>query len=180
MLAMDVVDTLRHRRLLVERELLSDKRDEKLLDRLREIYRSQGMEVTDEVLQAGVEALREERFSYRPPRKSLAVRLARLYVQRGKWGLRAAIALAVVMLVWLGYAFFVSGPAEQRLQAAGGRAQQRDRRHHRAHPDAGAGGEPDRGCAGRVCRRCAGGVPEGCGHQADRRQNRGFAGRYAD
>lgn len=116
MLAMDVVDTLRHRRLLVERELLSDKRDEKLLDRLREIYRSQGMEVTDQVLQAGVEALREERFTYRPPRKSLAVRLARLYVQRGKWGLRAGIVLALVLVVWLGYGLFVSGPAGQRLQ----------------------------------------------------------------
>jgi len=116
MLAMDVVDTLRHRRLLVERELQSDQRDEKLLDRLREIYRSQGMEVTDEVLQAGVEALREERFTYRPPRNSLQVRLARLYVQRGKWGLRTAVALAAVILVWIGYAYFVSGPAGQRLQ----------------------------------------------------------------
>ncbi|HXK56547.1 MAG TPA: DUF6384 family protein, partial [Gammaproteobacteria bacterium] len=46
MLAMDVVDTLRHRRLLVERELQSDQRDEKLIDRLRDIYRSQGIEVT--------------------------------------------------------------------------------------------------------------------------------------
>lgn len=105
MLAMDVVDTLRHRRLLVERELLSDQRDEKLIDRLREIYRSQGMEVTDEVLRAGVEALREERFSYRPPRKSLAVRLAHIYVQRGKWGLRGGIVLVGVLLIWLGYVF---------------------------------------------------------------------------
>ena len=116
MLAMDVVDTLRHRRLLIERELLSDKRDEKLLHRLREIYRSQGMEVSDEVLQAGVAALREERFTYQPPPKTLAVRLARLYIQRGKWGLRAGIALAAVILLWLGYTFFVSGPAEQQLQ----------------------------------------------------------------
>ncbi len=117
MLAMDVVDTLRHRRLLVERELRSDKRDGKLLDRLREIYRSQGMEVSDEVLQAGVAALREERFTYQSPAKNLAVRLAHLYVQRGKWGLRVGIALAAVLLVWLGYFFFVSGPTEQRLHA---------------------------------------------------------------
>ncbi|MCB1831503.1 MAG: hypothetical protein KDI18_11265 [Gammaproteobacteria bacterium] len=116
MLAMDVVDTLRHRRLLVERELLSDQRDEQLLQRLREIYRSQGMEVGDDVLLAGVEALRQERFTYRPPRKSLAVRLAYLYVQRGKWGLRATVALAVVLLVWLGYTLLVSGPAAQRLE----------------------------------------------------------------
>lgn len=117
MLAMDVVDTLRHRRLLVERELQSDQRDEKLIDRLRDIYRSQGIEVTDEVLQAGVEALREERFSYRPPHKSMAVRLARVYVQRGRWGMRAAVVLGLLLLLWLGYVYFVSGPAEQRLQA---------------------------------------------------------------
>lgn len=117
MLAMDVVDTLRHRRLLVERELQSDQRDEKLIDRLRDIYRSQGIEVTDEVLQAGIEALREERFSYRPPHKSMAVRLARVYVQRGRWGLRVGVVLGLLLLLWLGYVHFVSGPAEQRLRA---------------------------------------------------------------
>ena len=102
MLAMDVVDTLRHRRLLVKRELNSAERDQQLLGRLREIYRSQGIDVSDEVLRAGVEALREERFTYRPPHSTLAVRLARIYVQRGKWGLRSVIALLVVLLVrWL-------------------------------------------------------------------------------
>ena len=116
MLAMDVVDTLRHRRLLVKRELNSAERDQQLLGRLREIYRSQGIDVSDEVLRAGVEALREERFTYRPPHSTLAVRLARIYVQRGKWGLRSVIALLVVLLVWVGYAFFVTGPAAKRLQ----------------------------------------------------------------
>ena len=38
MLAMDVVDTLRHRALLVERELHAEDRDQKLLERLRELY----------------------------------------------------------------------------------------------------------------------------------------------
>ena len=61
------------------------------------------MEVTDEVLEAGVKALREERFTYRPPRDSLMVRLARLYVQRGKWGLRAVVALTLLTILWLGY-----------------------------------------------------------------------------
>nr|MDJ0956301.1 DUF6384 family protein [Arenicellales bacterium] len=51
MLAMDVVDTLRHQQLLVERELNTEDRDKKMMDRLREIYASQGIEVPDHVLE---------------------------------------------------------------------------------------------------------------------------------
>ena len=50
MLAMDVVDTLRHRRALVERELKSADRDRALKKRLKEIYAEQGIDVPDEVL----------------------------------------------------------------------------------------------------------------------------------
>jgi hypothetical protein len=42
MLAMDVVDTLRHRERLVERELNEEVREEQLIDRLRTLYKSQG------------------------------------------------------------------------------------------------------------------------------------------
>jgi hypothetical protein len=38
MLAMDVVDTLRHRQDLVVRELDADTREKNLVDKLREIY----------------------------------------------------------------------------------------------------------------------------------------------
>ena len=81
MLAMDVVDTLRHREHIVVRELHNEERDEKLLKRLREIYASQGMEVPDHVLTEGVAALREESFSYQPPPESLSVTLARIYIE---------------------------------------------------------------------------------------------------
>jgi hypothetical protein len=47
MLAMDVVDTLRHDQRLVERELLADASDEALIKRLRELYKGQGIEVPD-------------------------------------------------------------------------------------------------------------------------------------
>ena len=52
MLAMDVVDTLRHKELVLARELEGEDRDAKLLEQLREIYTSQGIEVTDEILAA--------------------------------------------------------------------------------------------------------------------------------
>ena len=116
MLAMDVVDTLRHREQLVERELHAEDRDEKLLQRLREIYASQGMEVPDRVLREGVDALREERFVYKPPEEGLSVKLARGYIERGKWFKRVSAAVAALLVSWGSYTFLVSAPAERELQ----------------------------------------------------------------
>ena len=111
MLAMDVVDTLRHKELVLARELTAEDRDAKLLDQLREIYTSQGIEVTDEILQRGVDALREERFAYTPPPPSFSRTLARAYVTRGRWGKPAGLAVVVLAAAGLWYQFFVHGPA---------------------------------------------------------------------
>lgn len=112
MLAMDVVDTLRHRQDLVERELAGDARETQLLDKLREIYHQQGIEVTDEVLRAGVKALDESRFVYTPPKPSLGVSLAKLYVGRKKWG-PAALAIALILVIGLGGYFLAYKPYQQ-------------------------------------------------------------------
>ncbi|MBN9314868.1 MAG: hypothetical protein J0I99_03950 [Devosia sp.] len=119
MLAMDVVDTLRHRQDLVERELAGEAREKQLIDKLREIYHQQGIEVTDDVLMAGVKALDESRFVYTPPKPSLGVSLARLYVSRRKWG-PAAIALALVLVIGLG-GYFLAYKPFQAAQAEGAR-----------------------------------------------------------
>lgn len=108
MLAMDVVDTLRHDQRLIEKELAETSREEDLIERLREIYRNQGIDVSDETLKAGVKALREERFVYKPPRESLSIRLARLYVARDRWGkwalgVLAAIGIGSGTLAYNGY-----------------------------------------------------------------------------
>ena len=71
MLAMDVVDTLRHRERLVERELNEEAREEQLIERLRALYKGQGIEVPDSVIARGVEALKESRFVYTPPKLGL-------------------------------------------------------------------------------------------------------------
>jgi Family of unknown function (DUF6384) len=92
MLAMDVVDTLRQDQRLVERELLAPSSDEALIKRLREVYKSQGIEVSDQVLEEGVKALNEKRFSYEPPGPSLARSLAVVWIQRARIG---KIALGV-------------------------------------------------------------------------------------
>ncbi len=71
MLAMDVVDTLRHKELMLAREVEADDREQRLLARLREIYTGQGIEVSDDVLKQGVAALQEERFSLQGPQPKL-------------------------------------------------------------------------------------------------------------
>ena len=90
MLAMDVVDTLRHDQRLVERELSAASSDDAMIERLREVYKGQGIEVSDRVLEEGVKALKEKRFSYEPPRPSLARSLALLWIGRARQAKRAA------------------------------------------------------------------------------------------
>jgi hypothetical protein len=116
MLAMDVVDTLRHRAQLVERELGAERRDEQLIEKLRSIYAGQGIEVPDHVLHEGVRALKENRFTYAPPKPGLALTLAHVYVDRGRWARWAVAAVAAVAAVWLGYAWFISGPRNRLLR----------------------------------------------------------------
>ncbi len=113
MLAMDVVDTLRHHDELVARELEGDAREADLVEKLRKIYRDQGLEVSDAVLKEGVKALAESRFSYAPPKPSLATGLARFYVSRRRWG-PAALGLALLAVIGFGGYFL----AWQPLQAA--------------------------------------------------------------
>ena len=106
MLAMDVVDTLRHRELMLEREVEAGDRDQRLLVRLREIYTAQGITVTDDVLAQGVSALREDRFVYQAPVASLGRSLATLYVSRkrwGKWVLSAVVIIAAAAGLQTGY-----------------------------------------------------------------------------
>ena len=110
MLAMDVVDTLRNRSRLIEWELTSDAREEELKERLRKIYTAQGIEVSDKVLEEGVRALRDDRFSYQPPRESLQVKLARLYVSRARWGKMVLGGITALVAVVACYYFLVVVP----------------------------------------------------------------------
>lgn len=100
MLAMDVVDTLRHEEALVEKVLSQDMRDEALKKRLRQLYESQGLTVTDRILDEGIRALKESRFAYTPPQPSFATFLARLWIRRRVVGPALAILVgAIVVLV---------------------------------------------------------------------------------
>jgi len=119
MLAMDVVDTLRYDQRLVERELSADASEEALIKRLREVYRSQGIEVSDRILEEGVKALAEKRFSYEPPGPSFERNLALLWIDRARIGKILLAVFFALFCVWLAYDLLVAGPRrEAQRQAA--------------------------------------------------------------
>ena len=115
MLAMDVVDTLRHNQDLVARELAGEARETQLIDKLRKLYHQQGIEVSDAILKEGVAALSESRFVYSPPKPGLSLTLARMYVARKRW-LPATFALFLMLLIGLGGYFLVWKPYREAQQ----------------------------------------------------------------
>ena len=117
MMAMDVVDTLRHREEWVTRELDESGREAALIERLRQIYQGQGIAVPDRVLQEGVRALEESRFVYTPPRPGLATALARIWVARDRIG-KGLVAVALVLaLAVAAYYAVVLRPRQENLRA---------------------------------------------------------------
>jgi hypothetical protein len=119
MLAMDVVDTLRHSDEWVARELDEASREAALTERLREIYRGQGIAVPDRVLVEGVRALKESRFFYTPPKPGLAATLARIWVQRDLIGKGLLALLAILVVAWgIRYAVVVR-PLQEQARALG-------------------------------------------------------------
>jgi hypothetical protein len=135
MLAMDVVDTIRHADRLVERELAGTDRQARLRQRLREIYASQGIEVADHVLDAGIAALEEKRFAYTPKGEGWRRSLATAWATRGRWGKFALIGLGVVVLGWGVHFATVTLPAQREAAAVARELQQDLPRALRAEHD---------------------------------------------
>jgi len=112
MLAMDVVDTLRHDQRVVEKELSANLSDEALIERLREIYKGQGIEVSDQVLQEGVKALHEKRFSYKAPAPGLERSLALMWIDRARYGWILFGVLAILAILAAGHYLLVTKPEQ--------------------------------------------------------------------
>lgn len=115
MLAMDVVDTIRHQELIVERELNSEERRKQLMARLKSLYAAQGLDVPEHVLAEGVAALEEDRFAYSPPAAGLQTTLARWYVERSRWGKPVLAVLAVAAVVLIAWQLLVVRPEAARV-----------------------------------------------------------------
>ena len=118
LLAMDVVDTLRHREQLVLSELDAGAREAALLERLKDIYAAQGIDVPERILKEGVKALEEKRFLYEPPKPSLGVSLAKLYITRDRWLAPVTFALVAVFALVGAYQFGVVAPAKANAARA--------------------------------------------------------------
>ena len=112
LLAMDVVDTLRHREQLVLTELDAGAREAALLVRLKEIYAAQGIDVPERILKEGVKALEEKRFLYAPPKPSLGVSLAKLYITRDRWLAPVTFGLVAAAALFGAYQIGVAAPAK--------------------------------------------------------------------
>jgi len=118
MLAMDVVDTLRHRELVLAKELGGEERKAALVARLREIYSAQGIDVPDAILEDGVKALEEKRFVYDPPKDSFQIRLARAYVDRARWAPPILLVAGVALFLTAAYEFGFERPREAAAERA--------------------------------------------------------------
>lgn len=120
MLAMDVVDTLRHSEKLVARELGEEARAGALMERLRKVYSQQGIDVPDRILREGVAALNEARFAYTPPTGGVGYMLAKIYVSRKKWGKPVLVIALAAIIGFAGYNFaykpFVEGQANAAIE----------------------------------------------------------------
>jgi len=118
MIAMDVVDTLRHREDLIRRELDEAGREAELIARLKEIYQQQGIEVPDRVLEQGVKALKESRFVYTPPPTSWKRTVLESWARRSVVGKRV-LRTFIIVLILAGVAYFgLIRPAQQARQQA--------------------------------------------------------------
>jgi hypothetical protein len=118
MIAMDVVDTLRHREDLVRRELNEEGREAELIARLREIYRNQGIEVPDQILAEGVKALKDSRFVYTPQPPSWKRTFLTWWVKRETYGKRLGLAVAALVVLLGGYHLLVMRPARLAAEQA--------------------------------------------------------------
>lgn len=116
MLAMDVVDTLRHDEAMLEKDLTSAERRADLVARLRSIYAAQGIEVPDHILEEGVSALEDERFAYHPPKAGLGRSLGKIYINRRKWGRPLIFIAAMAGLAWTVNYAAIEGPAKARAE----------------------------------------------------------------
>ena len=117
MLAMDIVDTLRHRERVLDKELSTEERETKLIERLREIYSAQGIKVPDHILKDGVQALEEKRFTYNPPKDSFSIKLAHAYVNRGRWLKPIGLVVGIAAFATGIYEFGIDGPREAKQEA---------------------------------------------------------------
>lgn len=118
LLTMDIVDKIRHEEALLDEYANDEERAQKLKEHLANVYRQQGIDVSDDVLEEGVKASMEGRFVHKPVTKGFAVKLANIYIQRGRWGKQLAALLAALGIGSGAYYGTVMLPEQQNRATA--------------------------------------------------------------
>jgi hypothetical protein len=101
--ASDIVDTIRNDERLIDHELGSEDRQKALKARLKDMYKAQGMEVSDAVIEEAVQRKDAERFVYKPMSAGFGRFTWTSYVRRNKYALRLSVAAGVFVLGVVGY-----------------------------------------------------------------------------
>ena len=117
LLAMDVVDTLRHEQRVVSEALGTEARERALVERVRRAYAAQGIEVSGTLIAEGVAKLKEQQFDYEPPPPGFMTGLAKAWVNRRRIGTGLAAVGILAAIVGGGWYGFVEWP-RARAQAA--------------------------------------------------------------
>ena len=116
LLTMDVVDELRHRDAEVKDLAEKGLDDAGLKRRLADIYRAQGIEVSESILDAGIAAQRERRYIYVAP-TGFKSWLARQWIRRTAVAKRISVGAASVVASLGLFHFGWTVPAEHRVEA---------------------------------------------------------------
>lgn len=101
--ASDIVDTIRNDERLIDHELGSEDRQKALKARLKDMYKAQGMDVSDAVIEAAVARSNAERFVFKPMGTGFTRFMWTSYVRRNKYALRLSVAVGVVVVGIVGY-----------------------------------------------------------------------------
>ncbi|MFK8051379.1 MAG: DUF6384 family protein [Woeseiaceae bacterium] len=118
MLAMDVVDMLRHEDKLVARALNDEARERALIERVRKAYRAQGIDVSDDMIANGVAALKEQEYAYEPAEPGFKTNLLLAWVNRRKLGGGLGVLAALFAIIGGGWYGFVEYPQQRERTKA--------------------------------------------------------------
>jgi len=113
--AADIVDTIRNDERLIDHELGSEDRRKALKARLKDMYKAQGMEVSDAVIEEAVQRKDADRFVFKPMDGGVSRFLWTSYVRRNKYALRLSVTVGVIIFGLAGFSAakyqFVDKPA---------------------------------------------------------------------
>jgi hypothetical protein len=107
---MDVAAALRNERLTAEQQLNIEETKTLLRKRLLESAKVSGDPVTDQEIDAAIEAYYERQHEFQPPQPGVETFLASVYVRRGAIAKVALAVATVAMLWWSVFAFGLVGP----------------------------------------------------------------------